>query len=450
MCKTNICLGWKLDLNKLTLTCKISDIRLRVFIYDPSGNKQAVCIPPYPFDCEAYYENGNMSYNTITKEIQFIVHGETSQNIEGYWSCRHGTRRDISTVFVSMITTKGIIQSTTNSDSIIFFTERKKGKPSFAAHTWSSSSTKHYEIDFKQTSDLMTISEEFQSTQFVYTDMESGQTHTELAVIFNTFSGLFIGSAVLVLLMFAVCYIWISRRFKEIHLKTEVVDGTNPSNEAHKHAIALHDIDTDERSVRLSEYDSINENEMLPFPSGVAFDDKDSNSDRETITTIHSSKSGNTSSLENLYLEVIDDDSYLNPYQSIETDHDLEKVHNYSTISAMDYSEMCFQNPIELSPLEKISGHAIDVRIEHNCFCSLAHVEMSKFETDGINDLQDKGMLQTSSFHSEWSENKPGYSDKSTMDQDIDFEKASCSSKPDNNVFNDAGIFPCNPMSNLL
>lgn len=108
MCKTSICLDWTLDVNKkLTLTCKIPDIRLRVFIYGPSGNTQAVCIPPYPFDCEPYYKNGSMSYNTITNEIRFIVQGESGQKIEGNWTCRHGTRRDISTVFVSTLGSTG-------------------------------------------------------------------------------------------------------------------------------------------------------------------------------------------------------------------------------------------------------------------------------------------------------------------------------------------------------
>lgn len=107
MCNTSICLDWELDVNKLTLTCRIKHIHLRVFIDDPYGNMQAVCLPPYPFVCEAYYKYGSISYSSITKEIKFIVKRGTNQKVEGYWTCRHGTGRDISKSFVSMRTTIG-------------------------------------------------------------------------------------------------------------------------------------------------------------------------------------------------------------------------------------------------------------------------------------------------------------------------------------------------------
>lgn len=107
MCTTSICLDWKLGVNGLTLTCRITNLHLRVYIDDPYGNTQAVCLPPYQLNCEAYYKNGSTSYNIITKEIKFKVNREMGQNVEGYWTCSHGTGRDISKVFVSMKITTG-------------------------------------------------------------------------------------------------------------------------------------------------------------------------------------------------------------------------------------------------------------------------------------------------------------------------------------------------------
>lgn len=107
MCNTRVCVDWKLDKHELTLTCKITNVRSRVYIYGPHGNIQAVCLPPYLFNCEAYYTNGSIVYNAFTKEFRFKVKDETDKKIAGNWTCRHGTRRDASSVFISEKTSTG-------------------------------------------------------------------------------------------------------------------------------------------------------------------------------------------------------------------------------------------------------------------------------------------------------------------------------------------------------
>ncbi|CAC5409023.1 unnamed protein product [Mytilus coruscus] len=393
MCNTNICLDWKMDVNKLTLTCRIKHLHLRVFMYDPHGTTQAVCLPPYPFVCEAYYKYGSMSYSSISKEIQFTVNRETSKKMEGYWTCRHGTGRDISKVFVSMKITTGS-QSTADSHTKIYSTDRKTTKPSTAAQTLSHRTSKI--IEFKYYS----------------------------GIIFSKFYGLFIGAALLLFVMFIVCNIWISRRCRDIPLKKEDAGEPNHSNETAEHAIAPNEIETDEEVDRISDYESINENEILPFPSGIAFGGKDSSLDTETFSTNHSCKHENNSSSDNSYLEVIDDDTYLNPYQSIEIHHDSELVHDYCTTSSFNFLEMCSPKLTEKPQNEHYSTCDTNVSIGHD-----------KLDI---------------TVQSESPEINASFSEKSPIVHDILIEQTSFAIKPDNNDSKDGGIFPSHAMSTLL
>ncbi|CAC5398505.1 unnamed protein product [Mytilus coruscus] len=138
--------------------------------------------------------------------------------------------------------------------------------------------------------------------------------------------------------MFVVSSIWISHRLRDIQLKLDA-RVQNHLNQTEEHAMDLND-DTDEQLDRISDYDSINENEMLPFPSVDVFRDKESNLDTDNIATIQSCNHYSTPSSDNLYHEVIDDSVYLNPYQSIEIHWNSKKVHDYCTTSGINFLEM--------------------------------------------------------------------------------------------------------------
>ncbi|XP_052065815.1 uncharacterized protein LOC127705527 [Mytilus californianus] len=407
ICKKSICLDWELDVNKFTLTCRITNIHLRVFIDDPYGKTQAVCLPPYPFVCEAYYKNGSMSYSTITKEIKFILNGETGRKVEGFWACRHGTGRDISSVFVSMITTTG-------SKSTLIVNSTDKRTDTISTPTQTSSAWSSKLMEFKNYSDL-TVNEGFQSTQFMYTDMEREKTNVKLGTIISKFYGLFIGAAVLVLIMFVVCSIWISRRFTDIQLKLDA-RVQNHLNQTEEHTMDLNE-NTDERIDRMSDYDSINENEMLPFSSVVVFGDKDSSLDTDNIATTHTCIHENTSSSDNSYLEVIDDSTYLNPYQSIEVQHDSKIDHDYCTTSGSNFLEMCSPKLTEKSSNEQSSTCYTDVSNNHGKFDVTVQSESPEINVICSEILKEKTLFTV---------------------------------KPDNNEANDACIFPSHSMSTLL
>lgn len=53
------------------------------------------------------HTNGSIVYNAFTKEFRFKVKDETDKKIAGNWTCRHGTRRDASSVFISEKTSTG-------------------------------------------------------------------------------------------------------------------------------------------------------------------------------------------------------------------------------------------------------------------------------------------------------------------------------------------------------
>lgn len=103
-CRTHVCLNWKVSLNELMLICKIDNLHLKVFIGDQYGNTQADCLPPRPFSkCDPYYKNGSISQNPRTNETIYIVKGNIDYHINGNWTCRHGTRKDVAHVEVTVI-----------------------------------------------------------------------------------------------------------------------------------------------------------------------------------------------------------------------------------------------------------------------------------------------------------------------------------------------------------
>lgn len=107
-CNTRVCFTWKVNTNELTLICKINDLHLRVMIKDQFGNTQADCLPPTSASiCEPYYRNGTIIQNRKTNETIYRVKGNINRHINGNWTCRHGTRKDVASVEVTVL--KGIL-----------------------------------------------------------------------------------------------------------------------------------------------------------------------------------------------------------------------------------------------------------------------------------------------------------------------------------------------------
>lgn len=83
-------------------------MHFKVWIDNQFGNVQAYCIPPIPFSkCEPYYKNGTISQNPKTNETTFTVHGYIDYHMNGNWTCRHGRRRDIAQVEVTVLRLQG-------------------------------------------------------------------------------------------------------------------------------------------------------------------------------------------------------------------------------------------------------------------------------------------------------------------------------------------------------
>lgn len=202
---------------------------------------------------------------------------------------------------------------------------------------------------------------------------------------------------------------------------TVVPEEFNPSNETLKHAVILIEVVADEGEDTISEYETINENEMLPFLSSLTFDDHDLNIERDTIATIHSSKSGNTSSSENSYLQVIDDDSYLHHYQSMEIRTEPELVHVYSTISAINYLDLCFPK-LSNPPLKELSDCVSENKFEKDQLLSPSHYEVHELATSEIIDIREKLMLPTLNSHSELPKSKPDCFEILTIEHNSDSE----------------------------
>lgn len=70
---------------------------------------QADCLPPRPFSkCDPYYKNGSITQNPRTNETIYIVKGKIDNYINGNWTCRHGTRKDVAYVEVTVLRIHGM------------------------------------------------------------------------------------------------------------------------------------------------------------------------------------------------------------------------------------------------------------------------------------------------------------------------------------------------------
>ncbi|CAG2223610.1 unnamed protein product [Mytilus edulis] len=107
-CRNDICFTWKVNVRTLTLICKVDNLHLSIFIGDPTGKLQADCLPPsQPNNCEPYYKNSSVIQYRSTNETVFQVNGKIDYTVNGNWTCRHGTRKEIASVEVSVLTIKG-------------------------------------------------------------------------------------------------------------------------------------------------------------------------------------------------------------------------------------------------------------------------------------------------------------------------------------------------------
>lgn len=108
-CRSHVCLNWKISSSELILTCKVDNLHLKVIIGDQYGNMQADCLPPRPFSkCDPYYKNGSITQNPRTNETIYIVKGKIDNYINGNWTCRHGTRKDVAYVEVTVLRIHGM------------------------------------------------------------------------------------------------------------------------------------------------------------------------------------------------------------------------------------------------------------------------------------------------------------------------------------------------------
>lgn len=104
LCSFRVCLTWRISVKKLTLVCKVDGLHLSVFIDDPLGHRRADCFL-YKDEalCDAYYKNESITQNPRTHEIVYTWHGQIDNKLNGNWTCKHGSSRDVATVEVTVL-----------------------------------------------------------------------------------------------------------------------------------------------------------------------------------------------------------------------------------------------------------------------------------------------------------------------------------------------------------
>lgn len=99
-CSIGICFSWKVSLDSLTLICKVNRWNHRIFIDNQFGRAVADCLPK---SCQTYYKNASIFPRLANNEITYEVHGQINNEVNGNWTCRHGTNLDIARVEVTVL-----------------------------------------------------------------------------------------------------------------------------------------------------------------------------------------------------------------------------------------------------------------------------------------------------------------------------------------------------------
>lgn len=132
--------------------------------------------------------------------------------------------------------------------------------------------------------------------------------------------------SIIIVLLFVSCNFWINRRCRRENSKLPEINA--PSLQERQNTVP----DSSEvREIELdnSDYETINEHEMLPCPLVIDSIERLSTSSRKQQTSKRTSKSDSQSSSDRSYLDVIDEKIYLNPYQSMNLTGDSDNIHNY-------------------------------------------------------------------------------------------------------------------------
>lgn len=136
---------------------------------------------------------------------------------------------------------------------------------------------------------------------------------------------------IVIVLSFVSCNFWISRRCRRANLKLPEIN-TPTVQETHPN-IPVSSIEEREIESDYSDYETINEHEIIPYPLVTASFGPLSTLDGKQPTSKRTSISDSHSSSDRSYLDVIDDKTYLNPYQSMDVNCNTVDIHTYSIMT---------------------------------------------------------------------------------------------------------------------
>lgn len=102
----------KIQNNKLQLVCNVKHLELEVHIQDPFEDEQSRCLIPYPKpSCFAF--NGDVTQNVSSNMTVFMLNEDLRythrfNDVNGEWSCFHGSKNEKATALVNIRGTRGI------------------------------------------------------------------------------------------------------------------------------------------------------------------------------------------------------------------------------------------------------------------------------------------------------------------------------------------------------
>lgn len=71
-----------------------------IFIENQFNNRVADCVPDL---CESYHQNATIIQIFESNKTIYTVYGQIDKKVNGNWTCRHGTNKDIAQVEVTVL-----------------------------------------------------------------------------------------------------------------------------------------------------------------------------------------------------------------------------------------------------------------------------------------------------------------------------------------------------------
>lgn len=103
-CNIDMCLTWSARKDKITFKCTVNELSFSVMFYNQFNKEQAYCSLPKPSpQCYRISKNCTITQDVIRNTTILTVRGRIDNDINGRWTCYHGSNVHEAVVNVTVM-----------------------------------------------------------------------------------------------------------------------------------------------------------------------------------------------------------------------------------------------------------------------------------------------------------------------------------------------------------